>query len=234
MEHVVFYQSAQGAPAFRRVASLEDAVSFAEHLRNVEGVADFSVYSLAPVTLSTRAYYHVEVAGAPVTDATPTDATATDPFAASPAPAAPDAQPAPLPTSPPPLPEPATVGLDALPAAPVVAPPYGAPVETGSAVPAMSFNALEEEATTPSYEMPAPVASVPFAAAPLPPPPAGLASISETFVKDDPADLPPPADASPGSAADAPVDPSVVDPTVEEVAPASPPGRRSMGFFARS
>jgi hypothetical protein len=68
MEHVVFYQSAQGAPAFRRLASLEDAVSFAEHLRNVEGVTDFSVFSLSPVTLSLRAYYHVEVAagdGAP-------------------------------------------------------------------------------------------------------------------------------------------------------------------------
>ena len=63
MEHVVFYQSTQGTPAFRRVSSLDDAVSFAEHLRNVEGVTDFSLYSLTPVTLSLRAYYHVEVTG---------------------------------------------------------------------------------------------------------------------------------------------------------------------------
>ncbi|HVV77971.1 MAG TPA: hypothetical protein VHC43_18295 [Mycobacteriales bacterium] len=64
MEHVVFYQSAQGTPAFRRMASIGDAVDFAEHLRNVEGVTDFSVYALSPVSLKLRAYYRVEVSEA--------------------------------------------------------------------------------------------------------------------------------------------------------------------------
>jgi hypothetical protein len=91
----------------------------------------------------------------------------------------------------------------------------------------MSFNALEEEASTPTEELPAPTASMPFAAAPLPP--AGGGSSIETFVKDDPADLPS-ADANDPS----PVDPTVVDPTTEEVVPSPPSGRRSMGFFARS
>jgi hypothetical protein len=60
MEHVVFYPSAEGAPAFRRFGSLEDAVRFVEHLRNVEGVAEFSLYALTPVPLAMRAYYRVE------------------------------------------------------------------------------------------------------------------------------------------------------------------------------
>lgn len=60
MEHVVFYPSAEGAPAFRRFGSLEDAVRFVEHLRNVEGVAEFSLYALTPVALAMRAYYRVE------------------------------------------------------------------------------------------------------------------------------------------------------------------------------
>lgn len=61
MEHVVFFPSADGAPAFRRVASLEDAVRFVEHLRNVEDISDFSVQALTPVPLAMRAYYKVQV-----------------------------------------------------------------------------------------------------------------------------------------------------------------------------
>jgi hypothetical protein len=69
MEHVVFYPSAEGAPAFRRFGSLEDAVRFVEHLRNVEGVAEFSLYTLTPVPLAMRAYYRVEpVAEEPVAE----------------------------------------------------------------------------------------------------------------------------------------------------------------------
>ena len=37
MEHVVFFPAPDGTPAFRRLASLEDAARFVEHLRNVEG-----------------------------------------------------------------------------------------------------------------------------------------------------------------------------------------------------
>jgi hypothetical protein len=218
MEHVVFYQSAQGVPAFRRVASLEDAVSFAEHLRNIEGVTDFSVYSLSPVTLSMRAYYHVEVSGAeaaaPAQPAAPEAVSdAASPFGSSPGAPVTEPQPAVAADTPPPLPD---------------SPPMGSPL-AASPAPAMSFNAMEEEAAAPLEATAAPVANLPFAAAPLPPT-GGMAPIAETFVKDDPADLPPPADV----AEPAPVDPTVVDPTTEEVVPAAPTGRRSMGFFARS
>jgi hypothetical protein len=61
MEHVVFHPGPDGSPAFHRFGGLEDAVRFVEHLRNVEGVSEVSVHALAPVPLSFRAYYRVEV-----------------------------------------------------------------------------------------------------------------------------------------------------------------------------
>ena len=61
MEHVVFYPGPVGTEAFRRTPSLEEAVRFVEHLRNVEGVTDFAVHTLTPVPLSFRAYYRVEI-----------------------------------------------------------------------------------------------------------------------------------------------------------------------------
>lgn len=61
MEHVVFYPAPDGSPAFRRVASLDEAVRLVEHLRNVEGVSEVSVHGLTSVPLSFRAYYRVEV-----------------------------------------------------------------------------------------------------------------------------------------------------------------------------
>jgi hypothetical protein len=61
MEHVVFHSGPDGAPEFRRFASLDEAVPYVEHLRNVEGVVDVSVHQLTPVPLAFRAYYKVEV-----------------------------------------------------------------------------------------------------------------------------------------------------------------------------
>lgn len=64
MEHVVFFPAPDGTPAFRRLASLEEAVRLVEHLRNVEGVSSVSVHALTEVPLSFRAYYRVEVPSA--------------------------------------------------------------------------------------------------------------------------------------------------------------------------
>jgi hypothetical protein len=65
VEHVVFFPSPDGAPVFRRVAALEDAVRLVEHLRNVEGVNEVSVHPLgAEVPLAFRAWYRVELPGA--------------------------------------------------------------------------------------------------------------------------------------------------------------------------
>ena len=67
MEHVVFFPAPDGSPAFRRIASLEEAVRLVEHLRNVEGISHVSVHTLTEVPLAFRAYYRVEVP----TDAVP-------------------------------------------------------------------------------------------------------------------------------------------------------------------
>ena len=65
MEHVVFFPAPDGAPAFRRLASIEEAVRLVEHLRNVEGVAEVAVHPLgAEVPLAFRAWYRVEVPAA--------------------------------------------------------------------------------------------------------------------------------------------------------------------------
>jgi hypothetical protein len=67
MDHVVFFPAHDGSPAFRRVASLEDAVRLVEHLRNSEGVDHVSVHALTEVPLAFKAYYRVEMPGqAPV------------------------------------------------------------------------------------------------------------------------------------------------------------------------
>jgi hypothetical protein len=68
VEHVVFFPAPDGSPAFRRVASLDDAVRLVEHLRNVEGVSSVSVHALTEVPLAFRAYYRVEVPGEAVVD----------------------------------------------------------------------------------------------------------------------------------------------------------------------
>src|SRR5690242_21489799 len=71
MEHVVFFPAHDGSPAFRRLTSLEEAVRFVEHLRNNEGVDQFSVHSLTEVPLSFKQYFRVELpspAEAPAAD----------------------------------------------------------------------------------------------------------------------------------------------------------------------
>jgi len=64
VEHVVFFPAPDGAPAFRRVPSLDEAVRLVEHLRNVEGINSVSVHALTEVPLAFRAYYKVEVPAA--------------------------------------------------------------------------------------------------------------------------------------------------------------------------
>lgn len=205
MEHVVFYQSTQGTPAFRRMASIEDAVSFAEHLRNVEGVTDFSVYALSPVSLKLRAYYHVEISDA-------ARAAQAAQAAQSAPPAQADAAIAPPEAAPPPLPDGAPSGFDRY-----AIPPDAVPTDADA-------TETEDPVSTPesSDRM---FVTGPLATAPAAPPAA--------FVKGDATD----ATSEQAVAAPEPppvIDPSVVDPTVEEVVPTVPTGRRSMGFFARS
>lgn len=86
MDHVVFFPAHDGSPAFRRVASLEEAVRLVEHLRNTENVDQVGVYSLTEVPLAFKAYYKVEVpeAAAPAVETPAVEA-------------APEVEPAPVP-----------------------------------------------------------------------------------------------------------------------------------------
>lgn len=124
MEHVVFFPSSDGAPAFRRLSSFEEAVRLVEHLRNVENVEHVSVHALTEVPLAFRAYYRVEV----------------------PAPAGFDGGPVPTPELPAPG-APAPVAPAASEAEPVAVQPEGAPplalvealpVQAGEPEPALS------------------------------------------------------------------------------------------------
>jgi hypothetical protein len=63
VEHVVFFTGADGAALFRRMPSLEEAVRFVEHLRNVEGVEDSRVFGMTEVPLQFKTVYRVEIPG---------------------------------------------------------------------------------------------------------------------------------------------------------------------------
>jgi hypothetical protein len=64
VEHVVFFTGADGAAQNRRTPSLEEAVRFVEHLRNVEGVEDSRVFAMTEVPLAFKTVYRVEIPGA--------------------------------------------------------------------------------------------------------------------------------------------------------------------------
>jgi hypothetical protein len=61
VEHVVFFPAPDGTPAFRRLATVDDAARFVEHLRNVENVSEASVHALTEVPLSFKTWYRVEI-----------------------------------------------------------------------------------------------------------------------------------------------------------------------------
>ena len=65
MEHVVFFPAPDGTPAFRRLATVDDAARFVEHLRNVENVSEASVHTLTEVPLSFKTWYRVEIPDSP-------------------------------------------------------------------------------------------------------------------------------------------------------------------------
>jgi len=64
-EHVVFHPQGRDG-GFTRVPDLAAAVALVEWLHNERGVADASVFAMAPVRLAVRSYVRVEVA--PPTD----------------------------------------------------------------------------------------------------------------------------------------------------------------------
>jgi nicotinate-nucleotide--dimethylbenzimidazole phosphoribosyltransferase len=141
VEHVVFFPAPDGAPVFRRVATLEEAVRLVEHLRNAEGVAEVSVHPLgAEVPLAFRAYYRVEV-----------------PPPAEPAAPVPSVEPAPDPVAQVPVPVPPVealvpeqpAGLETTAVQPVAVQP---PVEQAAVQPVAVQPTVEHPVIAPAFE----------------------------------------------------------------------------------
>jgi hypothetical protein len=154
VEHVVFFPAPDGTPAFRRLASLDDAVRFVEHLRNVENVAEASVYALTEVPVAFKAWYRVELPSVARSEAQPADAAPVPaPAATVELPAATDA----------PAAAPSTIA-EAIEtyaqAVPMVVPPAGGSA-TGIVVPDQPFVAVDQFG-------PPPVSALPVAAMPAP------------------------------------------------------------------
>ncbi len=61
MDHLIRFQTAEGIDGSHYAASLDEAVSFVEHLRNTEGAKDVRLYRLTEVPLEFRTYYRVEI-----------------------------------------------------------------------------------------------------------------------------------------------------------------------------
>lgn len=251
MEHVVFYPAATGVPAFRRVGSLDEAVNFVEHLRNVEGISDFSVHELAPVQLSFRAYYHAHVPATAAGDASEPAAVAAPVVEAAPV----------FEVSQRSVEESALV-LDAvaepaIEASPVYAVP-DAPFASAdgssdevSTVPIQADDDRSAEWIAAAAVVESPVAEAPAAEPPAVPglaaeepivaivPPFADPVAENEVVAEAPVQRTPFADAPPVTAPAGEADPSTADePGLEQatadVVPAlAPSGRRSLGFFAR-
>ncbi len=72
MSHMVIFNGAEGQPRYHQAETLEDAVKFAEHLRNAEDLDETKIYRLSEVSFEFRPYFRVEV-GASVEEAAASD-----------------------------------------------------------------------------------------------------------------------------------------------------------------
>ncbi len=64
MSHMVIFNGTEGQPRYHQADTLEDAVKFAEHLRNAEDLDNTKIYKLSEVVFEFRPYFRVEVGAA--------------------------------------------------------------------------------------------------------------------------------------------------------------------------
>ncbi len=62
MTYVVNWQRADGGHAWHPVGEVQEAATFAEHLRNAEGVEATRIYRLEEVAFAFKPYFRVELA----------------------------------------------------------------------------------------------------------------------------------------------------------------------------
>ena len=85
---MVIFRRPDGKPGYHQADSVDDAVRFAEMLRNQEKVTDARIFRMEEVPIEFRAYYKVEVVAEQGEQATPALAQPA-PLATPPAPPAP-------------------------------------------------------------------------------------------------------------------------------------------------
>jgi hypothetical protein len=61
--HMVIFRSPEGKPGYHQAEGLDEAMRFAEMLRNQEQVTDARIFRMDEVPIEFKAYYRVEVAG---------------------------------------------------------------------------------------------------------------------------------------------------------------------------
>ena len=86
MDHLIRFTTAEGVEGTHHATGLDDAVAFAERVRNAEGATDVRLYRLVEVPIEFRPYYRVEVQGGETRDVPAAAATPVAPEAAGPPP----------------------------------------------------------------------------------------------------------------------------------------------------
>jgi hypothetical protein len=62
--HMVIFRSPEGKPGYHQAEGLDEAMRFAEMLRNQEQVTDARIFRMDEVPIEFKTYYRVEMAGA--------------------------------------------------------------------------------------------------------------------------------------------------------------------------
>jgi hypothetical protein len=62
--HMVIFRSPEGKPGYHQAEGLDEAMRFAEMLRNQEQVTDARIFRMDEVPIEFKTYYRVEVAAA--------------------------------------------------------------------------------------------------------------------------------------------------------------------------
>jgi hypothetical protein len=70
--HMVIFRSPEGKPGYHQSDGLDEAMRFAEMLRNQEQVTDARIFRMDEVPIEFKTYYRVEMASATEAEATET------------------------------------------------------------------------------------------------------------------------------------------------------------------
>ena len=63
MDHLIRFTTAEGVEGTHHTAGLDEAIAFAERIRNAEGATAVRLFRLTEVPIEFRPYYRVEVGG---------------------------------------------------------------------------------------------------------------------------------------------------------------------------